>query len=186
MIECLVGTIASGKSTYCKQRANQGAVIINDDAIVEAVHAGNYKLYSKELKPLYKSVETQIFLSAVALGKDIVIDRGLSLTRNSRLRWIGLAKSFDQIILARIFKFELPYIHAKRRFDSDSRGLPFIYWWNVALQHTSIYEEPSYDEGFERIIHGTVSQSVEWLIDNKCFDFDICKKLGEKLNVVEH
>lgn len=152
MIELLCGTIASGKSSYCKQRAKAGAIIINDDSIVEALHAGNYKLYSKELKPLYKAVETQIFLSAVALGRDVIIDRGLSLTKSSRKRWIGLAKSFDQTIIARIFKFDLPYEHAKRRFNSDNRGLDFIYWWNVALCHTAVYQKPTIDEGFDNVL----------------------------------
>lgn len=161
MIEVLVGTIASFKSTYCKQRAKAGAIIINDDSIVEALHAGQYKLYSKELKPLYKAVETQIFLSAVALGRDVIIDRGLSLTKSSRKRWIGLAKSFDKAIIARIFKFELPEVHAKRRFDSDNRGLDYDYWLNVAKQHTAVYQEPAIDEGFDKIVYGAVAQSIE-------------------------
>lgn len=184
MIEILIGTIASGKSTYCKTRAKEGAIIINDDAIVEAIHAGNYKLYSKDLKPLYKAVETQIFLSAILLGRDVIIDRGLSLTRSSRLRWIGLAKSFDQTIIARIFKFDLPYEHAKRRFNSDSRGLPFIYWWNVALQHTSIYEKPTLEEGFDLIMKDKpVTEAFEWLVSRNCFNFELAKKLGEKLGI---
>lgn len=152
MIEVCVGTVACGKSTYCKQRAKAGAIIINDDSIVEALHAGDYRLYRKELKPLYKAVETQIFLSAVALGRDVIIDRGLSLTKSSRKRWIGLAKSFDQTIIARVFKFESPEIHAKRRFDSDNRGLDYDYWLNVAKQHVSVYQTPWTEEGFDEVV----------------------------------
>ena len=37
-VEILVGPIASGKSTYLKHRVSQGAITINDDAIVNAVH----------------------------------------------------------------------------------------------------------------------------------------------------
>lgn len=151
MIEVLVGTIASGKSTYCKKRAEEGAIIVNDDAIVEALHGGNYRLYDKKIKSLYKSVEIHACISAIQLGKDVIIDRGLSLTKNSRKRWIGIAQSFDIPIQATLFKFVLPYEHAKRRYSSDSRGLEFVYWWNVALQHTSVYEEPTLEEGFTQI-----------------------------------
>ena len=182
-VEVLVGTIASGKSTYCKRRAKEGAVIINDDSIVEAIHAGDYTLYDKKLKPLYKSVEVAIFSSAVLLGRDIVIDRGLSLTVHSRKRWIGLAKSFDYACLARIFKFDLPYEHARRRFNSDSRGLDFIYWWNVALQHTSVYERPSIDEGFDYIFtNNLVADVVEMMLKYcKHPNWDILAKAMKKL-----
>lgn len=182
-VEILVGTIASGKSTYCLKRAKAGAVIINDDAIVEAVHAGDYTLYDKKLKPLYKSVELAIFSSAVLLGKDIVVDRGLSLTASSRRRWVGLAKSFDYDCLARIFRFELPYEHARRRFNSDSRGLEFIYWWNVALQHTSIYERPSLDEGFNCIfVNNVVADAVEFMLTNcKNVDWSVLARAMQTL-----
>ena len=74
-VEILVGFIASGKSTYSKHRASQGAIVINDDAIVNAVHSNIYELYDKNLKPLYKAVENTILEMALALNRDVVIDR---------------------------------------------------------------------------------------------------------------
>jgi len=130
MIEILIGTIASGKSSYCNKRAEQGAIIINDDA--------------------YSISDIQ---SAIKLGKDVVIDKALSLTSKSRKRWIGVANSFDVPVQATVFKFALPYEHARRRYNSDNRGLDFVHWWNVALQHSSIYEEPRLEEGFDLIVY---------------------------------
>ena len=57
MIKVLVGHISSGKTTYSSQCAREGWVIINDDAIVNAVHGGDYTLYDKQWKPLYKGCE---------------------------------------------------------------------------------------------------------------------------------
>ena len=50
MIKLLVGCIASGKSTYCRNAAKAGTIIINDDDIVNMLHGGQYGLYDKKLK----------------------------------------------------------------------------------------------------------------------------------------
>jgi predicted kinase len=149
MIEVLCGCIASGKSTWAKKRAEEGWIIINDDAIVMAVHGNDYTLYHKSLKPLYKAVEDNILHTAVAMGKSVVIDRGLDLAQQSRQRWIALAKSLDIRIVARTFKVEKPEIHAKRRMESDGRGLPFEHWIEAAERHFSVYEPPTVEEGFD-------------------------------------
>lgn len=150
MINLLVGTIASGKSTYSSQMAKAGWIIINDDAIVMALHGGNYT-YKENLKVLYKSIETHIFHLAVAMGKDVIIDKGLNLTKNSRARWISLAKSLDIPIKAIIFPFTCPEDHAQRRTKIDSRGLSYEKWLKIAQIHFAQYEPPTIDEGFEII-----------------------------------
>ena len=53
MLELLVGPIASGKSTYSNKAAKEGAIIVNDDAIVTALHGGDHTLYDKALKPRF-------------------------------------------------------------------------------------------------------------------------------------
>jgi dephospho-CoA kinase len=83
MIEVCCGHIASGKSTYCRERADAGWIIINDDSIVSAVHAQNYLLYAEDLKPLYKSIEDHILHTAVAMEKNVVIDRGVDVSITS-------------------------------------------------------------------------------------------------------
>ena len=44
-IQVLCGMIASGKSTYANNAARSGTICINDDAIVNMLHANNYDLY---------------------------------------------------------------------------------------------------------------------------------------------
>lgn len=150
-IELLVGMIASGKSTYCSARAVEGAIIVSDDAIVQAIHGGNYDLYDSELKSLYHSIEDYIVVYAINNGLDIIVDR-TNLTRNSRRRFIEQAEAYSAQIIAVKFRVEMPQIHATRRADSDSRGYDYQRWLDIATEHYNKYEVPTLHEGFNDII----------------------------------
>lgn len=150
-LQVLCGMIASGKSTYCKKAALSGSIIMNDDSIVNMLHADNYTLYDKKLKILYKTTENHIIGLALAMNKVVVVDRGLNVSKHGRRRWIALAKSFDVPVEALCFANEGPFVHANRRFNSDSRGYPLEYWTKVAEHHNSVYEEPSKEEGFDEV-----------------------------------
>lgn len=151
MIEILVGMIASGKSTWCKQRAKEGWIVLNDDAIVNAVHGGDYTLYNKNLKPLYKSIEDHILHTAVAMGRHVVVDRGLDISRTSRARWICIGRSLDVPVRAVVFELFSPEIHAERRAASDNRGHTYEYWFDVANFHIKRYHTPVLEEGFSEV-----------------------------------
>ena len=150
-IQVLVGTIASGKSTYAKKQARDGWIIINDDALVNAVHGDQYGLYQRELKPLYKGLELCILHTAIAMGRDVLVDKGLNLTRNARQRWVAVARSLDVPIDCVLFPFSSAEVHAARRVASDHRGHSLEYWQKVAEHHISVYEPPTIDEGFVAI-----------------------------------
>ncbi|MCK9458404.1 MAG: ATP-binding protein [Proteobacteria bacterium] len=151
MIEVLVGTIASGKSTYTNQRAKEGWVVVSDDAIVDAVHGGNYKLYEEALKPLYKSVEDHILHIAVAMGRNVIVDRGVNVTIRSRKRWVALASCLDVPIWAIEFPLWSPEEHAALRTNSDNRGHDYAYWLWVAERHIKDWQKPTIEEGFAKI-----------------------------------
>lgn len=150
-IQVLIGHVASGKSTYCKKAARKGYIILNDDEIVTLLHGGDYTLYSHHLKPLYKSIECHILATALAMNRVVVVDRGLNISTQGRQRWIALAKSFDVPVEALVFANEGPEIHAKRRFNHDSRGHSLEYWMDVAKAHQARYSIPTEAEGFDRI-----------------------------------
>jgi len=151
MIEVLIGMISSGKSTWAKKRADEGWVVLNDDAIVNLVHGGSYFLYDKALKPLYKSIENHILVTSIAMGKNVVVDRALDLRKESRQRWIALAKSLDVEIRAKIFKIDDPEVHARRRFEANPRGLTYGHWLEAARRHYANYDPPTLEEGFDHI-----------------------------------
>lgn len=150
-LQVLVGMIASGKSSYARSAAQKGIICLNDDAIVNMLHADDYTLYDKSLKVLYKSVENHVIGTALAMQRVVMVDRGLNVSVRGRKRWIALANSFDVSCEAIVFKNEGPEVHATRRSQMDSRGHPFEYWLKVAKRHQSEYQEPSVDEGFAAV-----------------------------------
>ena len=150
-LQILIGMIASGKSSYCKNAARQGIICMNDDAIVNMLHGDEYTLYDKDLKPFYKSIENHIVASALLMKRTIIVDRGLSISVKGRKRWIALAKSFDVPCEAIVFKNEGPEVHAKRRHSSDARGHDYDYWLKVSSKHFENYEAPSLLEGLDSI-----------------------------------
>jgi predicted kinase len=159
-IYVLVGMIASGKSTYCLNAAKQGAIIVNDDAIVNMIHADEYTLYDKKLKILYKTLENTIISLGIALGRKIIIDRGLNVSRKARQRWVALANSFDVECEAIVFPKDTVEVHAQRRFESSNRGHSYEYWLDVATEHNKQYEEPVRQEGYA-LVHHINFQDVE-------------------------
>jgi len=163
-IQVLVGMIASGKSTYCKNAAKEGAVIVNDDSIVNLVHADDYTLYDKKLKILYKSIENHVIALGIALGKLVVVDRGLNVSTHGRRRWIALAHSFDVPCEAVSFLNEGPEIHAQRRVKGDGRGHGYDYWLRTAKAHNSDYKMPSLDEGFGAVHHITFDEIQKGMV----------------------
>lgn len=148
----LVGQIASGKTTLAREYAKMGAAIVSEDAIVEAVHAGDYSAYRERHKPIYKAVENTIVLTALALGRLVVIDR-TNLSKASRARFIALARSLDCDVDAIVFPLGAAALHAQRRADSDSRGLTFTTWLRVAERKEKEIEWPTAEEGLVHIIH---------------------------------
>lgn len=150
-IHVLVGMIASGKSTYCKKAVKNGQLAVNDDAIVNMLHADEYTLYDEKLKILYKTLENNIVSLGLCLNRVVLVDRGLNVSKSSRQRWVSMARSFDVPCTAIVFPKDTPEVHASRRFKSDSRGHDHNYWLRVAEAHNKVYSEPTLDEGFNEI-----------------------------------
>lgn len=148
----LIGPICSGKSTFSRKRAANREIIVNDDSIVMAVHAGNYLLYGKDLKRFYKSIESHIIYSALMMGLPTLVDRPC-FKAATRARYIQIAKSLDCRVEGVIFPREAPEVHAERRFNSDSRGLSLEWWLKTARYHDSLWEEPKLTEGFDSLAH---------------------------------
>ncbi len=178
MIEVLIGMIASGKSTWSRMRARNGWLVLNDDAIVKALHAGNYTLYDKNLRPLYKAIEDHILHSAILLGRNVVIDRGLDISKKSRQRWVAIARSTDTEIRAVWFDKLDPMAHATRRWRSDARGHTLEYWLEVATAHDKRYDNPVVSEGFCEII------KPEWALVGRD-DRGFCHVCGASIPPIE-
>lgn len=151
-VHMLIGPIASGKSTWVRNRLVlvPSTVVINDDALMLAVHGGNYSAYDRMLNPLYKSTENHILAMGIALGYDVIVDRP-HMSVASRRRVLGLASSLDVPVYGHIFPFGDASVHAARRLHADSRGQDFDFWLGAATKQINEFESPLYSEGFSII-----------------------------------
>ncbi len=133
-MEILVGPIASGKSTYARDRATAGDLVVCDDAIVTAVHGGSYAGYDETFKPLYCNIEVAIVTHAAMLRRAVIIDTG-GRTRSKRARFSALGRSLGFEVGVVLFPWASASEHARRRMASDPRGMTYDDWLRVALAH---------------------------------------------------
>lgn len=161
-LELLVGMIASGKSTYARKRADEGALVICHDDLTAMLHA-TYR-YEQSLRGCYRRMEESLAWAALTAGRDVVVDR-THLTRESRRRWIQWALNYESLntfdgkgptvaVIAVVFPIELPSIHAHRRFfEADPRGRSYDEWLTVAKHHADQAQaEPlAQEEGFAEV-----------------------------------
>lgn len=152
-VKILIGMIASGKSTYARGCAREGALVICHDDLTEMLHA-EYR-YEQESRDIYRMMEDSLLEIAVNFNKDVVIDR-THLTRESRSRWTRFHRVTMQPVsfTAVVFPFESPEVHAKRRFEHDSRGRSYEEWLQVANHHHNQWKQGHLggDEGFSEIV----------------------------------
>lgn len=145
----LVGIIGSGKSTWVSKNKDRiGGFIIDPDKIRKMLHCNKY-IFVKEIEPaIYKM---SIGLAVDLLKKGNVIFDDLSHTKKRRRNLIKKAKGKCRII-AVIFTPTTNKKELYRRLR-DPRGLPEEVWEKVYCETIKDYESPSFNEGFDLIMH---------------------------------
>jgi predicted kinase len=149
-LDLLIGMIASGKSTYARTRAEEGALIICHDDLTTMLH-GCYR-YEPALKPAYRAMMVGLAFEAIMAGRDVIIDR-THLDRESRRHWLAQARqgSWPAELIAVVFPRASAKAHARRRFEADARGRSHAEWLAAALHHAAQAEAEPLDweaEGF--------------------------------------
>lgn len=151
-LEILVGLIASGKSTYARSRATEGAIVVSEDAITMGLHGGVYPMCDyTALLALYKSVADHQIRAALMMGRDVVVD-ATNLSRSTRAKLIEMARECGASSSGVVFRREPPEVHARRRTLDDDRGLSYEHWLELIRSHEEIYEEPCLSEHFDALI----------------------------------
>lgn len=155
-LEVLIGMIASGKSTYARKRAQEGALVVCHDDLAAMLHA-EYR-YEQELRSVYRHMEEALVFEAIGAIRDTVVDR-THLTRESRQRWFDWRRNesltFRSVLVAVTFPIHAPSIHAERRMATDARGRPYSEWLMVAEHHYAQAQAEPLDwhaEGFDGLI----------------------------------
>lgn len=152
MIEVLVGMIGSGKSTYARKRADQGALCVSHDDLTRMLHGGRGR-YEPGLRNFYRAALGHIVVDACSSGRDVIVDR-THLTRESRQFWIDLGRFMGIEVVAVAFTIYGYERHARRRYDADPRDRTLEKWLEVARHHAdqASAEPLGADEGFARIL----------------------------------
>lgn len=136
MIELLIGNIASGKSTYANKRAQEGWVVVNDDAIITMLF-GDYARYKRSYERVIKNAMLNLAAVLVDSCFSVVVDSSWLVSRAFRLEWYKQITDIEMYDVA--FSREAPEIHAKRRFEHDPRGGTYEMWLEVAKRIDSLY-----------------------------------------------
>jgi predicted kinase len=147
----LCGMIASGKSSFARARADEGALVVCHDDLTAMLHA-SYR-YEQPLRACYRAGEEALAGIIIASGRRVVIDR-THLTRESRERWVRWFRTFGAPgqIVAVTFPMLTPREHAMRRVKADPRCRSFETWLAVAELHAREAEPIRWDEGFDNVI----------------------------------
>jgi predicted kinase len=151
MLEVLIGMVGSGKSTYARRRADQGALVISHDDLTRMLHGGRGR-YEMLLRQCYRNMIGHIAVESVLAGRDVILDR-THLTRESREYWIDMGRFLGVEVVAVVFPIYDAETHAQRRYNADPRDRTLAKWCEVARHHAEQAEaEPlGADEGFARI-----------------------------------
>jgi len=146
MLYILIGTIASGKSSWASKQVEHdpNAVIVNKDAIRTMLKS------SYIFDPLYEDLVREIGYLAVCEALfnkwDVVVD-DTNLTKAHR-------KKFIDTIQSRIKNLpEITYVYftecvgnVDRRMASDSRGYSRTKWSRINEKMLASFEAPTFDE----------------------------------------
>lgn len=147
----MCGIPGSGKSTWAKEKVNDGCVIVSKDSIREMIH-GCYK-YNKNTEPIVKElVKSCLDTMYVCFPSNSVIIDETNITKLKRKEWLCLLEGAEKIICV--------YCSSKEgnldRRMNDCRGISKEKWNEVIGNMINSFEEPTLDEGFDEIIEVTI------------------------------
>lgn len=142
-----IGNVGCGKSTKALELAKKGFAIVNDDAITIMFGAGDYTLYDKRKKPIYKNIISLAVMMSLNYNFDVVIDMP-NMSKEKRKKFIDMGKFNKAEIIA--YDWGPGMLKDLIARLKDDRG--YNNWEAAYRKKFEEYEEPSLDEGFVEII----------------------------------
>lgn len=150
-IYILIGLPGSGKSTWVKKNAPEGAVIVSSDDLIMEWAVGKGLTYNDAFGQVnFKQIEArmrEIFAEAIASGKDIIVDR-TNMSPKSRKYWLDEAKGYTKVAVT----FILDDVTLNKRLSERSRvegkSIPPYVVKNMAANYTAATKA----EGFTQFI----------------------------------
>jgi len=146
----LVGNIGSGKTTLAKEYVKEGYIAIARDQLRYAIGDGKY-IFDSRYEPIIWQTERYLFRKFIDMRVDIIVDE-VGISRRIRSRYIDYAKINGYYIIA----IELPRFSkeecVKRRMRNPHDQPDKDVWNEVWEKFNEGYEEPSEDEGIDKVI----------------------------------
>lgn len=146
----LVGVPGSGKSTWVNQQKwAKDCAYISTDKLVEAYARSVDMTYSEvfdEFMPNAVKLMTNEVIEARNSGQDIIWDQ-TSTTEASRTRKFRMLPDYEHIAV--VFKTPPADELMKRLASRPGKNIP----WNIVSGMINNWEEPSEEEGFDKIIY---------------------------------
>lgn len=153
----LVGNIGTGKSTLTKEYVKKGYIVIARDALRYNIGAGKY-IFDPQLEPAIWKTELEMFKSFIKLGVNVIIDE-VGINKSIRARYIKEVK-LPWYPPYKITCIEMPKLSKNELVDrrmKDPHGQPDRkIWEQVWAKFDAMYEEPTKEEGIDKIIRRTL------------------------------
>ena len=146
----LIGPTLSGKSTYIRNNYPKTEVISRDEIVMEVFGSRDYNLAFKEVdqKEVDRVLATR-FKSANDLKTSVIID----MTNMTVKRRMATLRNFDKDFsrLAVVFPILSDEEYTKRNIERNAKENKWIPPFVIKSMIDS-YQEPTLDEGYDRII----------------------------------
>ena len=147
----LVGPPLSGKSTWIRNNFPETTVISRDEIILELYGSRDYDKAFREVDQ--KEVDRILDLrlkSASAKGGSVIIDMTNMVAKRRIANLNYFRKNYYKVcVIFPILSEEQYASRNKKRFAQESKDIPDY----VIKRMISQYQEPTLDEGFDKIIH---------------------------------
>lgn len=148
----MVGNIGSGKSTLVKEivAEHPDITVVSRDALRYMIGAGKY-VFNPELEPhIFEAARLMIKELMHGQVETILVDE-VNVSEEYRQDYLYLAKTYDYETLAIVMPKLDKKTSVDRRMqnphDQDTREI----WEGVWDKFDGLYEEPTVEEGFDKI-----------------------------------
>ena len=147
----MIGIPGSGKSTWIKKHNSGGTMVASSDAYIDAQAEKAGKSYNEVFNQNIKAANNHaqtVSRQAFDLNLDLIWDQ-TNVSRKSRAAKLAMVPDHYEKI-AVVFPTPAPDELQKRLSSRPGKSIP----QNIVMAMASSLEQPTADEGFDRIIQG--------------------------------
>ena len=146
-----IGNIASGKTTLINDLVKLNYYSISRDALRYMLGSGIY-IYDIMFEKIIRDTSISMLRKLVMTNVNIVMDE-TNVSKSSRETLITIAKKRKYRVIAYVLPKISKKESVKRRLSDPHGDFSKEIWEGVWEKFNSMYEEPTYEEGFDEIAY---------------------------------